>query len=87
MVFKGEVEFDLDPPENFDPADPHGDPIAFIEMRDWIVREKWIGVERAKILRERLRACYQREGVNHLKNCRKWAVAYLDAAKNAGWGR
>ncbi|MCO5578773.1 hypothetical protein L7F22_032619 [Adiantum nelumboides] len=86
MGFKG-VKFDEEPPEDFDPADPYKDPVAFLEMREFVVREKWIAIERAKILRERVRQCYRREGVNHLQNCRTHVRQYLESLKGVGWGK
>ncbi|GLJ09155.1 hypothetical protein SUGI_0102830 [Cryptomeria japonica] len=40
MVFKGEVEFDEGPPDNFDPKNPYADPVAFFEYREYLVRRK-----------------------------------------------
>ncbi|KAI3827123.1 hypothetical protein L1987_01187 [Smallanthus sonchifolius] len=44
MGRKKEVVFDEQPPD-FDPADPYKDPVAMIEMREHMVREKWIDIE------------------------------------------
>ncbi|KAK1564746.1 hypothetical protein Q3G72_010573 [Acer saccharum] len=52
---KGTVEFDETAPDDFDPANPYKDPVAMLEMREHIVREKWIAIEKAKILREKLK--------------------------------
>ena len=54
-------------PDDFDPANPYKDPVAMLEMREHIVREKWIQIEKAKILLEKLRWCYSVEGINHLQ--------------------
>ncbi|KAH0975942.1 hypothetical protein GBA52_017841 [Prunus armeniaca] len=51
---KGVVDFDESPPDDFDPANPYKDPVAMLEMREHIVREKWIDIEKAKIIREKL---------------------------------
>ncbi|KAJ4964030.1 hypothetical protein NE237_023969 [Protea cynaroides] len=67
MVRKGGVVFDESPPDDFDPANPYKDPVAMLEMREHIVREKWIDIETAKILREKLKWCYRVEGINHLQ--------------------
>jgi NADH dehydrogenase (ubiquinone) 1 beta subcomplex subunit 10 len=86
MGFKG-VKFEESAPEDFDPSEPYKDPMAFLEMREHIVREKWVAIERAKILRERVRQCYQNEGVNHLQNCRVAVRKYLESLKGVGWGK
>ncbi|KAI6674200.1 hypothetical protein NL676_002106 [Syzygium grande] len=52
---KGTVEFDESPPDDFDAANPYKDPVAMLEMREHIVREKWIDIEKAKILRDRVK--------------------------------
>ena len=83
------------PPANYDPENPHADPVALLEHREYEVRRKEIGVAKAKvlmhvsvsaafqwskaatdgvytfqILRERMRQCYLKEGVNHIQNCK-----------------
>ncbi|KAG2539129.1 hypothetical protein PVAP13_9NG362614 [Panicum virgatum] len=79
MVRKAKVEFDEQPPDNFDPKNPYGDPVAMLEYREHLVREKWIQIETAKIIRERLRWCYRIEGVNHHQKCRHLVDQYLEA--------
>ncbi|KAJ4825676.1 hypothetical protein Tsubulata_039109 [Turnera subulata] len=80
----GRVEFDETPPD-FDPENRYKDPVAALEMREHIVREKWIDIEKAKILRERLKWCYRVEGVNHLQKCRHLVQQYLDSTRGIGW--
>ncbi|KAL6514665.1 hypothetical protein OROGR_020244 [Orobanche gracilis] len=65
------------PPDDFDLENPYKDPVAMLEMREHLVREKWIDIEKAKILRERVKWCYRVEGVNHLQNCRRVVVLFL----------
>ncbi|KAJ8763315.1 hypothetical protein K2173_006447 [Erythroxylum novogranatense] len=84
---KGVAEFDETPPDDFDPANPYKDPVAMLEMREHLVREKWIDIEKAKILRERLRWCYRIEGVNHLQKCRHLVHQYLESTRGIGWGK
>ncbi|URE00716.1 NADH-ubiquinone oxidoreductase subunit 10 [Musa troglodytarum] len=86
MVRKAKVEFDESPPD-FDPNNPYGDPVAMLEYREYLVREKFIQIETAKIIRERLRWCYRIEGVNHLQKCRHLVQQYLDATRGVGWGK
>ena len=46
-----------------------------------------IAVERAKLLREDVVACYRAEGVNHLERCRGAVARYLESIKNVGTQR
>lgn len=87
MGRKKGVQFDEGAPDDFDPNNPYKDPVAFFEMREHLVREKWIDIEKAKILREKLRWCYRIEGVNHLQKCRHLVHQYLDATRGVGWGK
>uniref|UniRef100_A0A0D9XMV4 NADH dehydrogenase [ubiquinone] 1 beta subcomplex subunit 10-B n=1 Tax=Leersia perrieri TaxID=77586 RepID=A0A0D9XMV4_9ORYZ len=87
MVRKAKVEFDERPPDDFDPKNPYGDPVAMLEYREHLVREKWIQIETAKIIRDRLRWCYRIEGVNHHQKCRHLVDQYLEATRGVGWGK
>ncbi|KAG9448943.1 hypothetical protein H6P81_008908 [Aristolochia fimbriata] len=87
MVRKAEVQFDDGPPDDFDPNNPYADPVAMLEYREYLVREKWIDIEKAKILRERLKWCYRIEGVNHLQKCKKLREQYLESTRGIGWGK
>ncbi|KAJ9677025.1 hypothetical protein PVL29_022158 [Vitis rotundifolia] len=84
---KGTVEFDESPPDGYDPENPYKDPVVYFDMREYQVREKWIDIEKAKILREKLKWCYRIEGVNHLQKCRHLVQQYLDATRGIGWGK
>ncbi len=88
MVFKEDYpKFEETAPDDFDPAKPYADPVAFIEQREHLVREKFVEIEKAKILRERLQQCYWREGVNHVFKCRSLVKKYMDSLKNLNWGK
>ena len=87
MVRKAKVEFDESPPDDFDPKNPYGDPVAMLEYREHLVREKWIQIETAKIIRDRLRWCYRIAGVNHHQKCRHLVDQYLEATRGVGWGK
>lgn len=87
MVRKAKVEFDERPPDDFDPKNPYGDPVAMLEYREHLVREKWIQIETAKIIRDRLRWCYRIEGVNHHQKCRHLVDQYLESTRGVGWGK
>jgi len=84
---KGLPEFEESAPDGFDPENPYKDPVAMVEMREHIVREKWIHIEKAKILREKVKWCYRVEGVNHYQKCRHLVQQYLDATRGVGWGK
>lgn len=87
MGRKKGLEFDESPPDDFDPSNPYKDPVAMLEMREHLVREKWIEIEKAKIIREKLKWCYRVEGVNHLQKCRHLVQQYLDSTRGIGWGK
>jgi len=58
------------------------DPAALIEARHQEARDKWVAIMGTRLLREQLRECYLREGVNHLKNCRELAEEYVRRVKD-----
>ena len=70
----------------YDPVHPRSGsaPYALVEAREVRAREQMVAVERAKLLRERVVACYRTEGVNHLENCKREVAAYLASIKNVG---
>jgi NADH dehydrogenase (ubiquinone) 1 beta subcomplex subunit 10 len=41
------------------------DPVAFVEAREQRVRDRFVNLHQAKLLREELRQCYYKSGVNH----------------------
>ena len=41
------------------------DPVAFFEAKEQRVRERFVNIAEAKILREQVRQCYYKSGVNH----------------------
>lgn len=51
---------------------------AIIEARAQAVREDWVKVYEARIIRDVLARCYKTEGVNHFQHCRHLAEAYLE---------
>jgi len=74
--------------EGFDATNPRDSaPAALIEARELSAREQMIAVERAKLLREDVVACYRAEGVNHLERCRGAVARYLESIKNVGTQR
>lgn len=87
MVFKGKPKFDETAPDDFDVQKPYDDPVAMLEYREWLVREKYVAIEKAKIFREQLRQCYWKEGVNHHTKCKDLVEKYLSSIKHVGWGK
>ncbi|ONI21011.1 hypothetical protein PRUPE_2G045100 [Prunus persica] len=65
--YQGFFDFDESSPDEFDSANPYKDPVSMLDTREHTVREKWIDIEKAKIIREKLYWCYCIEGVNHLQ--------------------
>ncbi|BDA46010.1 probable NADH dehydrogenase [ubiquinone] 1 beta subcomplex subunit [Coccomyxa sp. Obi] len=85
MVWSGPS---FEPPERpIDPEDPYADPAALIQHRQHRAREKIVQVEKAKILREKVQACYMKEGVNSMQNCKEVVMDYLESIKGVGLGR
>ena len=98
MVWAGRKVPTGDAP-GFNAEDPYADPVALLEHREYVVWEKEVKIEEAKvslicsapagsspvasvspqsflqILREKLKDCYLREGVNHYQNCRQVPIA------------
>jgi len=69
----------------FDARAPRrSDPSALVDARELAAREQMVAVERAKLLRERVVACYREQGVNHLERCKGEVSAYLASIKNVG---
>ena len=40
-------------------------PVVFLEAREQRVRDRFVNLHQAKLLREELRQCYYKSGVNH----------------------
>ncbi|KAK9840481.1 hypothetical protein WJX74_010439 [Apatococcus lobatus] len=83
MVWKG-PDIIQEAPDSFNPEDPYADPVALHEAREASVWRKEVRIEKAKILRERMKQCYIKEGVNHLQNCREQVQRYLDSLQDTG---
>jgi hypothetical protein len=55
-------------PPTFDGVD-YDDTKRLKQAQDAIIREQWVQVMMARLVREELDKCYLREGVNHLEKC------------------
>jgi NADH dehydrogenase (ubiquinone) 1 beta subcomplex subunit 10 len=63
------------------------DRAAVLEDKERFMKEQLVRTQEITIIREKLKWCYRREGVNHLENCREIANQYLDliSAIKSGW--
>ena len=87
-AFAGEAaSFPSSPPTSFDKSNPYEDPVAFVQQREHDTRERMIDVEKAKLIRERLRECYRNEGVNHFENCKDLVEKYTEAFEGKSFAR
>jgi hypothetical protein len=57
-------------PPTFDGVD-YDDQGALKATQDAVIREQWVKVMMARLVREELGKCYWNEGVNHLEKCGK----------------
>lgn len=55
-------------PPTFDGVD-YDDHGALQAARDSIIREQWVKVMMARLVREELGKCYRKEGNNHIEKC------------------
>ena len=86
--FAGEAaSFPSSPPKSFDKLNPYKDPVAFVQQREHDTRERMIDIEKAKLIRERLRECYRNEGVNHFENCKDLVEKYTEAFEGKSFAR
>ena len=67
-------------------AVPRRDPVKFIEAREQRVRDRFVGIAEARLLREEVKQCYYREGVNHYQKCRHLVQEYLARIKSHDFG-
>jgi len=51
--------------------------------QDAVIREQWVRSMMARLVRDELGKCYQREGVNHLEKCGSLRDRYLELLKEA----
>ena len=87
-AFAGEAaSFPSSPPTSFDKSNPYEDPVAFVQQREHDTRERMIDIEKAKLIRERLRECYRNEGVNHFENCKDLVEKYTEAFEGKSFAR
>ncbi|KAJ2518335.1 hypothetical protein GGI11_000724 [Coemansia sp. RSA 2049] len=70
-------------PEDFGPARATRENVYTadrLELQDNVdkrVRAQWVKIMKLRIVREMLNECYEREGVNHMQNCRVLVERYL----------
>mmetsp|Transcript_5042 Transcript_5042/g.8967 ORF Transcript_5042/g.8967 Transcript_5042/m.8967 type:complete len:87 (+) Transcript_5042:106-366(+) len=69
------------PPPSREEAEAN--PVALLELREHLSRERLVKVEEAKLVREELKLCYRREGVNHVSKCKELALEYLKLTRES----
>jgi len=69
-------------PPTFDGVD-FEDNLAVQNARDAIIREQWVKVMMARLVRQEMNMCYFREGVNHLEKCGRYRDRYLELLKES----
>ncbi|GAA5866713.1 hypothetical protein JCM5296_000806 [Sporobolomyces johnsonii] len=63
------------------PAPQSAIPDNFLEIkaaREEKIRQDWIGIMEARLVREELAKCWRTEGVNHYQVCHPLTMKYLD---------
>ncbi|KND01808.1 uncharacterized protein SPPG_03599 [Spizellomyces punctatus DAOM BR117] len=77
----------ISPMPTIDPDLNVYDRAAVVKSRDEFFREQMVRIQEVTVLRDKMRWCYRREGVNHLQNCRHLSQQYLDLMKEmrTGW--
>uniref|UniRef100_A0A7S1BSX9 NADH dehydrogenase [ubiquinone] 1 beta subcomplex subunit 10 n=1 Tax=Corethron hystrix TaxID=216773 RepID=A0A7S1BSX9_9STRA len=63
------------------------DPARVYQTLEQMSRERQIAYETVKILRQRVKECHRREGVNHYANCKKECADYLKQFKAIDYGQ
>ncbi|KKY21713.1 putative nadh-ubiquinone oxidoreductase 12 kda [Phaeomoniella chlamydospora] len=56
---------------------------ALVNARDAVVREQWVKIMMARLVREEMGKCYVREGNNHLEKCGRYRERYLQLLSEA----
>ncbi|TPX35644.1 hypothetical protein SmJEL517_g01980 [Synchytrium microbalum] len=79
--------FQISPLPSVDPDLDRFDRTAVLKAKEDFFREQLVRTEEIIVLRDKMRWCYRREGVNHLQNCRHLTTQYLDLLRAAkdGW--
>jgi hypothetical protein len=57
--------------------------LAILKSRDETLREQWIKVYEARLVREEVAKCHRAEGVNHYHACHDLVQHYLELLKDA----
>ncbi|KAJ1562017.1 hypothetical protein HK405_000756, partial [Cladochytrium tenue] len=62
------------------------DRAAVLQAKQKFFYEQEVRTQEIIVLRDKLRWCYRREGVNHYQNCRHLSLQYLELLKAAKKG-
>ncbi|KAI9354118.1 hypothetical protein DFJ73DRAFT_827974 [Zopfochytrium polystomum] len=78
---------EFSPPAVIDPELNGYDRPAVLRAKNAYFKEQAVRVQEIVVLRDKLRWCYKREGVNHYQNCRYLTEQYMDLLKEVrgGW--
>mmetsp|Transcript_51 Transcript_51/g.86 ORF Transcript_51/g.86 Transcript_51/m.86 type:complete len:109 (-) Transcript_51:101-427(-) len=63
------------------------DPVGYLNAVEQRARERHVAIETVRILRDRVIACYRKEGVNYHENCRKVGQEYYDLIMSPACGQ
>ncbi|KAJ3343433.1 hypothetical protein HDU83_005666 [Entophlyctis luteolus] len=55
----------------------------YVKAKSAFYKEQLVRTEEINFLREKMKWCYRREGVNHLQNCRHLTMQYLEMVRAA----
>ncbi|KAL8931663.1 MAG: hypothetical protein Q9216_007122 [Gyalolechia sp. 2 TL-2023] len=69
-------------PPTFDGVD-YNDTPRLKAAQDAIIKEQWVQSMMARLVRQELAKCYNREGVNHLEKCGQLRERYFQALKDS----
>ncbi|KAJ3304858.1 hypothetical protein HDV03_002240 [Kappamyces sp. JEL0829] len=76
----------ISPFPTIDPDLNISDRAETIKRKDAYGREQLVRAKEAEYIRNKLKWCYRREGVNHYQACRHLSQAYLDILKEMQGG-
>ncbi|KAI8911604.1 hypothetical protein EDD86DRAFT_202831 [Gorgonomyces haynaldii] len=69
---------EVSPQPVVDPSLNYYDRAAVVKAKDEYFYKQLVRNQEISIVRDKLKWCYRKEGVNHLENCRELAHQYLD---------
>lgn len=64
----------------------HWNRLLLMQARQQLSRERVVAGAELKVLHEKLKFCYHKEGVNHLEGCKDLVEAIVAKSKAPYWG-